>query len=508
MTLALLITAAAGAWADSFSADAYTANATLNAVSVSTNQTVTINKGVTVTVNNGLTIQSNATLTITGGGTLVVNGATGDDGNDDYGSNPTAGGPGGAAITINGSAQLALSNATVIANGGQGGQGGRGMNGADPFWAASGANGNGFASFPTIEGAVLSYSTNGTDYAKYESGNTTLYRYMKVEPAVTINQDAETKQYEASFKMPQYDVTASYTLKRDMTVDVSAELASRIRIRKSGPAYVAVNETEWLPVVTDKLDGDNPVEMINYTDYNRELEKQGTTADEWSYASTLSVGTFRWKITGKGNYTGTIYSNEFQLYEGYEVEVPAGEYITYYKDEALKVEDADAKLYTITAVDETAATATLSDAMTVTPANTPLLVYNSSETDKTFLLIPTTDEADNVTAADEFKGTLEATQIAASTTTQNNYAFNGKAFVWVKNDIAIAANKAWLEIGSGAAGARSVVLVFSDSLTGVNLTPDLSEGEGAWYDLSGRKLQGKPTKSGVYINNGKKVTIK
>lgn len=323
-------------------------------------------------------------------------------------------------------------------------------------------------------------------------------------PEVTINEDKS----EASFKMPQYDVTATYTLKRDMTVDVSAELASRIRIRKSGPAYVAVNETEWLPVVTDKLDGDNPVEMINYTDYNRELEKQGTTADEWSYASTLSVGTFRWKITGKGNYTGTIYSNEFQLYEGYEVEVPAGEYVTYYKDEALKVEDADAKLYTITAVDETAATATLSDAMTVTPANTPLLVYNSSETDKTFLLIPTTDEADNVTAADEFKGTLEATQIAASTTTQNNYAFNGKAFVWVKNDIAIAANKAWLEIGSGAAGARSVVLVFSDSLTGVNLTPALSDGEGAWYDLSGRKLQGKPAKSGVYINNGKKVTIK
>ena len=323
-------------------------------------------------------------------------------------------------------------------------------------------------------------------------------------PEVTINEDKS----EASFKMPQYDVTATYTLKRDMTVDVSAELASRIRIRKSGPAYVAVNETEWLPVVTDKLDGDNPVEMINYTDYNRELEKQGTTADEWSYASTLSVGTFRWKITGKGNYTGTIYSNEFQLYEGYEVEVPAGEYVTYYKDEALKVEDADAKLYTITAVDETAATATLSDAMTVTPANTPLLVYNSSEDTKNFLLIPTTDEADNVTAAEEFKGTLEATQIAASTTTQNNYAFNGKAFVWMKNDIAIAANKAWLEIGSEAAGARSVVLVFSDSLTGVNLTPALSEGEGAWYDLSGRKLQGKPTKSGVYINNGKKVTIK
>ena len=30
----------------------------------------------------------------------------------------------------------------------------------------------------------------------------------------------------------------------------------------------------------------------------------------------------------------------------------------------------------------------------------------------------------------------------------------------------------------------------------------------AWYSLDGRKLSGKPTKSGVYIHNGKKVVIK
>ena len=29
-----------------------------------------------------------------------------------------------------------------------------------------------------------------------------------------------------------------------------------------------------------------------------------------------------------------------------------------------------------------------------------------------------------------------------------------------------------------------------------------------WYDLSGRKLDGKPTRKGIYINNGKKVVIK
>jgi hypothetical protein len=29
-----------------------------------------------------------------------------------------------------------------------------------------------------------------------------------------------------------------------------------------------------------------------------------------------------------------------------------------------------------------------------------------------------------------------------------------------------------------------------------------------WYTLDGRKLQGKPTTKGVYINNGRSVVIK
>ena len=37
---------------------------------------------------------------------------------------------------------------------------------------------------------------------------------------------------------------------------------------------------------------------------------------------------------------------------------------------------------------------------------------------------------------------------------------------------------------------------------------DLRFGAGAWYDLSGRKLNGAPTTKGVYINNGKKLIIR
>ena len=319
-------------------------------------------------------------------------------------------------------------------------------------------------------------------------------------PTVTIN-EANT---EATFTMPQYDVTATYTLKRDMTVDVTAEVASRIRIAKSGPTYMPVNDTEWLPVVTDKLDGDNPVEMINDTDYIRELEKQGTNPDEWSYVGTFSVGTFRWKITGTGNYTGTIYSNEFQLFQGYELTIPAGEYATYYKDEALYVEDTDAQLYTIQSVSGQTATA---EPISVAPAGTPVLVKNNSTEKTTVLLIPTTTDAD-VNFYAGFLGTLEATTIAASDAATDRYALNGQQFVWVKNPVSIAANKAWLEVPTGAAaGARAINIVFGEA-TGVN---EVIEANGVtddtFYDLNGRKVA-VPNKKGIYIQNGKKVVIK
>ena len=42
------------------------------------------------------------------------------------------------------------------------------------------------------------------------------------------------------------------------------------------------------------------------------------------------------------------------------------------------------------------------------------------------------------------------------------------------------------------------------SVNGEGLTVNGSE---AWYDLGGRKLQGKPVKRGLYFNKGKKIVI-
>jgi hypothetical protein len=34
------------------------------------------------------------------------------------------------------------------------------------------------------------------------------------------------------------------------------------------------------------------------------------------------------------------------------------------------------------------------------------------------------------------------------------------------------------------------------------------QGEDTWYDLDGRRLSGKPTQKGIYVNNGRKVVMK
>lgn len=47
-----------------------------------------------------------------------------------------------------------------------------------------------------------------------------------------------------------------------------------------------------------------------------------------------------------------------------------------------------------------------------------------------------------------------------------------------------------------------------DGTTGIVTVGVGSPNADTWYDLQGRKLQGKPTRKGVYIQNGKKITVK
>ena len=78
---------------------------------------------------------------------------------------------------------------------------------------------------------------------------------------------------------------------------------------------------------------------------------------------------------------------------------------------------------------------------------------------------------------------------------------------WWYTGTTIPANRAYIPGEALEAGVKGITLVF-DEETGISLTPNPSpQGEGSWYSIDGRKLEGKPTQKGLYINNGKKVLI-
>lgn len=65
-----------------------------------------------------------------------------------------------------------------------------------------------------------------------------------------------------------------------------------------------------------------------------------------------------------------------------------------------------------------------------------------------------------------------------------------------------------LTVGDLAQGARSIVLNFEDEATGIeNVNGNVNE-NGQWTTVDGLRFDGKPTRRGLYIHNGKKVVIK
>ena len=243
---------------------------------------------------------------------------------------------------------------------------------------------------------------------------------------------------------------------------------------------------------------------IGYSDYSII-----SPSDMFPAKSTITFSMGTDDMTMKGNF------------EKFSVTVPAGKSVTYYTDIKFKVTDANAAIYTISSV--SGSEAVLSDVITVAPANTPLLIHNSSNENKTFDIIPTMEDAASVIVSSQFKGTATAKTTADTdiygpwnwAANTKYYGFNGTNFVWINAAGDVAAHRCWLETSTNSApiltidwdgnatGIKQVdSLQFSQRECGVAKTVD------SYYDLNGRKLQSKPTKKGVYILNGRKMVVK
>lgn len=107
--------------------------------------------------------------------------------------------------------------------------------------------------------------------------------------------------------------------------------------------------------------------------------------------------------------------------------------------------------------------------------------------------------------ADEFKGIATATGLSGD----GIYMMNGEGdFIRVfltDTDNTLAAHHCYINLNGEAAHARLHNAGETNSISASTI--DIAS-EGSWYTLDGRKLNGKPTRKGIYIYNGKKIAIK
>lgn len=100
--------------------------------------------------------------------------------------------------------------------------------------------------------------------------------------------------------------------------------------------------------------------------------------------------------------------------------------------------------------------------------------------------------------------------VYAETTLENNWLYiRGNKFKYSNGTSKVRPYRAYFRFRdfTDAMHSRSIIIV-EDGATGIRLVDGAQADGGDWYDLSGRKLSGKPTSKGVYIQNGKKVVIK
>ena len=128
---------------------------------------------------------------------------------------------------------------------------------------------------------------------------------------------------------------------------------------------------------------------------------------------------------------------------------------------------------------------------------------------------------DAVGEAATFHGIYSPVSIGTDGDNTKLYLGAGNKLYWPNAAMTIGAFRAYFQLADGiTAGTpnnqttnavRAFVLNFGDEQTGiVSLSADSKDLKdcAAWYTPGGVRLDGKPSRAGVYINNGKKVVIK
>jgi hypothetical protein len=146
--------------------------------------------------------------------------------------------------------------------------------------------------------------------------------------------------------------------------------------------------------------------------------------------------------------------------------------------------------------------ATLTEISTTIAANTPVIL--KAATPNTYNFAITTGGTD-VSSSNKLEGSAVAITVAADEayTLQRNEA-DTETGLFPKAAGTLAGFKAYLPAETvPEAGVKGFSFIFEDDPDAISLTPALSEGEEAIYNLAGQRLQ--KMQKGINIVNGKKI---
>ena len=120
----------------------------------------------------------------------------------------------------------------------------------------------------------------------------------------------------------------------------------------------------------------------------------------------------------------------------------------------------------------------------------------------------------SLTSADgilTFTGTYAPVEIGSTGDNTILYLGADNKLYWPSDEMTIGCQRAYFQLNGITAGnvtESRIVLNFGDSEASGITTTNITNSNNAWYDMQGRRLDSKPSRAGLYINNGKKIVIK
>lgn len=200
------------------------------------------------------------------------------------------------------------------------------------------------------------------------------------------------------------------------------------------------------------------------------------------------------------------------------------DYAAFYSEKAVLVPSV-LKGYTVNGRDKDGKLI-LNDVGTVIPAGEPVLLFSKEIDDDDFRTVAKEPEEVKKTRATDVKNALMVVTDDTKTDEYGLYVELGQVYM-LYNDVFYFTQAGYIPVGGIYLDPKALVVVDEeepaaplkarlfislpdDEATAISATL-IDKGQminDKWYDLNGRRLNGKPTAKGVYINNGKKYVVK